>query len=398
MLRMRRSPADGGLVLVHPGRADGWWHLGGGRFAWHDGELLFVERADEVLALPVEGPLHVVPTGDGCVVTSPDAEIRIGAEVERGHPRDVRLGGVDARRIGLEWVTPGLELPLGARRSRRLRPFPAGRGAVWAADGWLYRSSGRAEVLGAEGAFLVGPRGAVLVGDDAFDRAAAPGRPLQPLPCPLAPPVRSSPDGARAQGVGPDGEGVTVDLVANRVVERHDAAPVGDGWLFPDGRLTVGGDTVRVGVREASWAVRGDRLAGPGGRVRDLRTGEPVGDGQVFLGATVATDAGFTTVHWETGEGLHLDPDGRVIGTFRLPLDEDDVVVDGVAEGGGARFGTAMGAGWRVTGSTVEPAEAPEVEHPEPPDGWEIPVEAEAVVHGRRWGWTTDGLLLVRPA
>lgn len=403
MLRLKPLPRDpsrlDGLALVHPGRADAWWHLGGHRFAWHDGDRLFVERGDEVLCLLAEGPVHVVPTDGGCLALTPSREFRIGSSVEEVDPRAARLGRPDAHRRGGEWVADGLDLPLGARRARSLRPFPTGRGAVWTADGWTYRMEDRPHALGPAGTFLVGPGGAVVVGDDdVFRHAAALGRPLAPLPCPLAAPVRFAPDGTRVDGVDPDGEGVAIDLRSLRVVERRDAVPVGGGWLLPDGRLLCDGALVRSGIREASWAVRDHLLAGPGGRIRDLRTGEVVGDAEVHLGATVATATGFCTVHWETGEGLCIDARGRAVAAFRIPLEEDDVVVDGRPDGEGARFGTALGRGWRVDGAVVDPAEPPEVERPEPPEGWEIPVEAETVVSGVRWGWTTDGLLLARPA
>lgn len=396
-MRLARSPRPGALALVHPGRADGWWHLGANRFAWHDGDHLFVETGDEVLVVPAEGPLHLVPADPGCLVTTPGAELRIGPTVERFHPREARLGAVDAHRERFEWEAAGLDLPLGARRSSTLRPFPTGRGAVWTANGWLYRhTDGAAALAAAPRHFLVGPGGALVTGDDAFTSGGAPGCPLAPLPCPLSDPIRFDPGGMRVEGIGPDGEGVAIDLVANRIIERRDAAPVGGGWLHPDGTLEVGGRVLRTGIREASWALSGSRLAGPGGRVWDLRKGEVLGDGEVALGATVATTTGFVTVHWETGAGSHLDFDGRVLGRFQIPLDEDDVVIDGRAEGDTAVFGTALGTGWRVQGHSVEATVAPEVERAEPPDDWELPVEGEAAVDGVRWGWTTDGLLLAR--
>lgn len=398
---LRLGP-DREIALVHPGRAERWLRLEDGRFAWHDGEHLFVEDGREVVVVPSpEDELQLFPNEGGCLAVGAGVEVRVQGQgdaltLTRGTPH-LRLGERDAIRAGGAWSIDGLDLSLGAQRARDLRPFPVGVGAVWTSDGYLYRLSARGlAAVGSAGRWLLGPHGALLVdGDDGWMAGAPPDRPVAPLPCPIGGIVAFAPDGAAVRGMDPDGQAVEIDLRTLQIVARREGLPLSQGWLTPEGELRVGGEVLRSGLREASWASREGRLAGPGGRIWDLERGAQVGSGTVELGATVATRAGFATAHWETGRGRHLDPDGQVLDRFQLPLDEDDVVVEATTEGGLAVFVTALGLAWRVDVAQVTAVPCPDVPEPaEPSDAWPLPVEAETA--DGRWAWTTAGLLLRR--
>lgn len=401
-LRLSRSINGHGFALLHPSRAEEWWWWGD-RAAWHDGEHMFVEQGEEILVVPLKGSVRAFETSNGLCARTDLTQVLVSeGRVERIDPRRQRVGERRAHRAPAgPWRLDGIHLPAGALRSRDLCPFPKGAGALWSSDGYLYRieAPGSVSVIGVTGSWRPGPLGAALVGDEgAWTRGAAPGRPLTDLPCDLVDPVRFASDGRSVAGICPDGFGVTIDLVTSTILERRDAIPVGErAWLQPSGVLVVRDLPVRMGIREASWAVAGDRLAGPGGRVWDLSRGVPVGEGEpIQLGATVSLPDGFASVHWENGEGVRVDRDGHVRERFRIPLDADDVIVDGEVLGGILHFGTAMGAGFAVDGRSITSCEPPEVARPEAPEGWPIQVEAQTQVGRIRWGWTTEGLLLAQ--
>jgi len=206
--------------------------------------------------------------------------------------------------------------------------------------------------------------------------------------------------GVRVVGLDADGEPRGWHLVHRTPVELG-------GWpLHPDVWLTEAGVVHHrhgrpgpEGLGEASWALHGERLAGPGKRVWDLRSGEPLSPpGSVALGLTVPWGQGFVTIDWETHEGRSVCAPPF---SFRLPLDADDVVTHGFVEGGWLHVGTALGTGWRVdhTGRVVAlegcpPAPAEHrpviVDTPVGP----LPMAGVATVAGRTYAWSSDGFLL----
>lgn len=218
--------------------------------------------------------------------------------------------------------------------------------------------------------FLEGPEGAALIRDgDAWTRAAAPRCDAQPLVEPLAVNpwgVRWSSGGGRLSVGDEYGATLVIDISTGREVERHvDALPVdGDGGLLhEDGRLEVGG--VRwVGIREATCAFDGRLLAGPGGVVWDLSTGERLFHAPVVpLGAVIPGER-WLLVPWDTGQGLWLDP--LTGATWPGPVFDDEP--DAAESHGGADLAVFSDL--------------------------DLPVQGCARVGSRIWGWSEDGLLV----
>jgi len=357
-------------VILHPGRADAWWHGPAGLARFDAGELW----AGEVhLSLPERPQLW--PTTDGWIARCGDEWIRIiGTRVERS--TRARYGEALTATRSSQWTLPPLELPSGAQTSPTLQPFPTGRGALWTHSGFVYRLTDRVTVVCAATTFIAGPQGACLAGH----RAAPPRGSARSIP-PLAGPVRWRPDGCALRGM--DGEEtLSIDL-ENGVVQRQTGVlPVSyDASLhLKSGEIREGETLLQWGVIEASCALRGPRLAGPGGVIWDLRIGAPLfRDPRILLGATVATPRGFATVHWETGRGQLLSPEGEHLDDIRLPLDEDDVI-SGAGEGG--TFRSAAGHSWTAEGVPCEPTRPREA-----------PSSAE--VDGRRFTWNDSGRLSV---
>lgn len=414
-------------ALLHPGRGRSWWWTATGP-AWTDGGRLWVVRGERVLVLPLEGEVDLEPLpGGGLVAWSAAGEVvhvgRAGAPTRSHVAADDEDGtvqvrnGADIRAVRrgtdwrVQWEETDVPLPEGATRARDLRPFRRGPGVCWRSEGWLYRMAMGARPrpvaeLGPEERWCVGPAGAVLLGGEGgWDRGAAPGHGVRPLPALLAGgEVRWSPDGRVVAGIDGEHTATWIDLDGGRVLETRPQAWPLDGqgrWLGRDGTLPESG----WHPREASWARADELLGGPGGRVWDLASGRPITPPVLRLGVTVTTPEAWATVDWETGEGTWVDPrTGRTGPRFRIPLAADDVVRGGRVEAG-VVVETAEGAHWRVEGDRVLPAEpARRYKRPEPalaafgrrkPD---LPLEGAARVGGRIYGWSTDGLLVAFPS
>jgi hypothetical protein len=210
--------------------------------------------------------------------------------------------------------------------------------------------------------------------------------------------VRWSADGLRVAGATPDGDAVVLDLARGRIAAQcRGALPLdADGTWLVDGEVRDGASIRRRGLREASWALSGHRLAGPGGVVWDLRTGTRLFDEPVVrFGAAIATPGRWATVDWETGAGVWFDPDsGEVRATFVLPLDEDEVV-DGGWFSDGATVALSSGRTFLLReNAPAEERAAPPPTRQQQPTRW---VEATTAVDGRIYGWNADGLLIGWP-
>ncbi len=357
-----------GWRLHHPGRAERWWLLPD-RWVWWDGALFWTRTATRATAHELaEAPDTVVPSGARLLVS--------GSRI---------------------WALEGL-------RAERLRPpLSLDDVRVWSDVGFVYRRTDKTRCVAVHsGPWRTGPRGALLGGDaQRWSWAAAPGRSAQRLEFPLSTehPVHWAPDGAGVAGVDADGRALRLDTRSGAVLRASTGAqPVDwDRDLPPEGGDVPDGPR---GLRHTSIARRGSLLAGPAGVCWDLETGHPCFEQPVVEpGATVATSADWVSVHWETGAGCCFDPrTGSVRARFALPLDADDVVTHGIADGASAVFGTALGAGWRVRTGAIEQATATRARRSHRPPGWgPLPVQGSATVEGRCWGWNDDGLLVSRP-
>jgi hypothetical protein len=357
-------------VILHPGRGDDWWHGPHGLAYTANGNFYAAGKQ-----IPLDGEPEVWATHRGWVVRSNASWYRIeGDEVHRSD-RD-RFGEEVTATRGRGWSIEGLPLPLGARHSPTLSPFPTGTGAAWSADGYIYRATDRIEVLCPGRDFSLGPLGAVRVGD----RAAPPGRCTQPIP-PLSASIRWRRDGTAL--CGHDGsDTVEIDLSSGEIRRRPGLLPVSyEAALHLDsGEIRCGDRVLQWGVIEASSALRGTRLAGPGAVIWDLQSGEPLfTDPRVQLGVTVAVPQGFATANWETGRGHLLSPDGEILSEIAVPLAEDDVLCAATVDG---TLLSAEGRAWTLDGSEVTPRPS------------RAPVHS-TVVDGRRFTWTDDGQLCV---
>lgn len=276
--------------------------------------------------------------------------------------------------------------PLGARRARS---FDDGTGFFWLHDGWAYRwePARRPSVVGhvGSGAVQCGPHGA-LIGWGTSAWGAAPRRSRVTLEAVLEPPsVRFSPDGKRVAGLSDVGP-VCLSLIDGRILDTYSGQPIDtEGTILRIGAIYRGDRVLLDGVHEASWDREGPLLAGPGGRVWDLRTGLAQSEDVVLFGATVIVGARIYTVDWDEGVGHILRADGTVEGRFSLPLHEDDVIVGGARIGDEALFVTAERRGFSVSERTVTETS--------PHDVAEKDV-GEAVIDGIRWRWSTEGWLL----
>lgn len=402
-----RDP-DRAPAILHPGRGDAWW-VSGGRVAWHDGAALWGVVGDDVRVAPCPPPRAVWATATGWRAWTARATVTldaVGSGVVAGRVGD----GLTVRRVDDAWVVDGAEVPEAVAVASAVWPFPVGRGLLFRSAGWLFRiEAGRiravAPATGKE-RVVIGPHGAFLIGDrDGFKLAGAPGRSASALPVRLradAWGVRWADDGGRVAGIGPDGRTARIDLRTG-AVDFAEGLPLDvDRTLGPDGAI-AGVDWPRAPVREASWARSGNRLAGPGGSVWDLRHATILGPAAVRLGATCAVDGRWATVDWESGDGAWLDADGTARGTFHLPLapgESVDGAVDGVFVTDADR-GLAVGPDGAIT--EVEPPPLPA-----PPRvaglrigkagadvaGARIAVEAAAEVAGRVLAWGTEGWLV----
>jgi hypothetical protein len=428
LIWLSKDLGAGSPTLAHPPRGVAWWRAGAARVV-HDGARAYVDLGDRVAVVPLGASPDVIRDGEDLLLTDAAGTAwRIGQGVSRHGGRCNREGThVEVHRPrGGSWVatTRGrpLALPQGATDARELWPWRSGPGLLWTTEGWLYRwpldGTPRAVAQIREGdAVLPGPGGAFLVGrGGAWTDGAPPGGSARALPVAVDAGdwgVRWSDDGMRIHGLDLAGEPVRVGLsgghapLAGLPLDAEGAVLLGDGTI-------AGAGAAVPGIREASWALDGRWLGGPGGVVWDLTTGKKLLDAPVLrLGATVATTAGWATADWEDGRGVWVDPaPGRVRDPFAVPLDEDDTIETGAAQGSVAVFTTANGVHWAVEGSRVtRTAKAPSPVPP-PPDpsfrvgrdglvvagrAFPLPVEAAVRVGGRVWAWSTDGLLVAIP-
>ncbi len=158
---------------------------------------------------------------------------------------------------------------------------------VWSDGAWLYRSRGGVVrcIGAAEDGFTVLQHGSVLVRDDSgWIAGAAPHGSCRALALELA-----------------------LD------------APL---TLFSAGRLLLSRDADDMEV------------------LFDLGRGRAV----ELLGPTVAGPDRWATVHWDTGRGRWFDPlTAQVLGTFTVPVADDDVLVAGELGEDGVQWRTAEG-------------------------------------------------------
>ena len=241
--------------------------------------------------------------------------------------------------------------------------------------------------------------GALAVGGDVARAAAAPGRSLQSLPWALRlDTLRFDEGGERVAGIAEEGTTRVLNLVT-RVAAVLPGVPLHpDVWLDRTGALCSVTSRRAMGLVEASCALSGPRLAGPGTRVWDLSSGEPLTPpGTIALGATCPWQEGFVTVDWESHRGWSVLAEPL---SFRLPLDDDDLVVAVAPDSDGVRCWSAEGHTFLVDGSGEVSRKAwsppPRREHKAdvPTPAGPLAEASTAVVGARRYAWSASGWLL----
>lgn len=222
--------------LCPPIEPESMWVGAGGPVVW-DGEALWISVGDRVVAMSCSSeptvicdPVHLLALceGDALTVTFPAGLLDL-RPLRPGHLHGVHT---HASCTATGWGVPGMTLPMGATRSRRLRPWPLEPGVAWVDTGWLYSMDERGTramgAIGAHEVFFVGPRGAMLVGiveEEAvlWHRCAAPGRPLRPLAEPVpSTDTRWSTDGERIAvfAATPEEQGaLRIDLVRGTALD-----------------------------------------------------------------------------------------------------------------------------------------------------------------------------------
>lgn len=346
---------------------------------------------------PVAGPIEV---RDGKVIAA------FGAfDTETGL---VQPGSRDPRviRNGDGWSWDGRALPAAAASG--WRPIAYDRGVLWADGGHIWRWTGgavRAVANAPRDARLsVGPTGGFAVGGDQYTQAAAPGHSAVVMPTPFDAThwgVRWSEDGEILFGVDAEGKGWSWDI-ARRALTSLPGLPL-DATTTVNDRVP-GFDRPIV---EASCALSGHLLAGPGGLVWDLRAEAPVADTPVIrLGTTFALSDRFGTLDWERGAGSWVDHQGVIVGDLQIPLDTDDALEQSWGEGDHGWVITSAGRAFRVgPDSITEADEAPEPPEPETVGrrtkhgidlGAALPFPADqaTIVGDRTFAWSQDGLLV----
>ena len=260
-------------------------------------------------------------------------------------------------------------------------------------------------VVRAHETVVVHPSGAVAIGAEATRLVGAPGRTPTPCPVPLAlSSVRFDDAGQRVIGTSDAGVSVGWRLTTRETFTRPGWPVHPDLWLDERGRVHhVDGSSHDLGMVEATAALNGPLLAGPGARVWDLRTGRAItAPNTVQLGVTAPFDDGFVTIHWETHEGWSV---ATRPWRFTLPLDPDDVPTHAVQHGDRLLVGTALGEGWSVGPAGAEGGRPERLPCPPPPPDDPAPVEVDtpegamtlagvAEVDGRTYAWSSDGFLL----
>lgn len=252
-------------LLAEVPSAPSWLGADGTRVGFAVGATLSIlgsERRDlelpgEVLAVaPTASRWTVVTRAATCLVDPASARVvslldpgERPVAIHPGAEELVAIGVPVNRRLGTD---DGRErfLPDGALRSRWLRPWLSGEGAAWIDMDHVYRVQG--DVVRAVGrvrgatAFLVGPRGALIVAGGDLAAGGAPGKLLVEIAQPVeVEDATFSPDGSRA--LAEDDEGaVEIELETGSVARRWEGEWVPAGyapgpvlWDVEAGRLLV---------------------------------------------------------------------------------------------------------------------------------------------------------------
>lgn len=437
-MRLGTGPGKGPRLYA-PGVPD-WIGADGAHVLWVLRDRLFVLSAKEVRVVELPDLVEdVVADRAGVVVALARGFVRVdvakGKVVaacldEEADPVTTRPG-VD---LGLFVRVPshklvdlatGTDVPLpdAATRARFFRPWASGRGAAWVDFDHLYRLGARIEAIGKApktAGLAVGPGGGCVVQLESDTLVAPPRGLAQKLGTKVnAASVRFHPDGREALAAHADGV-VRLDLAEGRVLEEWEGhlAPVGwapevrlldlDAGALLDGRREV----LMEGFAGARAALAGSTLAGPGGAVWELTTGERRGGG--WSGGACAID-GARAVHVDE-HGLALLGGGRV---RHAAVGDDDEVDWARLDGEAVVIGTAAGEVVRVsladgtarkpgrTKSPPRPPRAPEgVRWSEPEDpsavvvdgkAWPLPADGAARVGQEVWIWSDEGLLAQLP-
>jgi hypothetical protein len=405
-----------------------WWAVRDLIFVLDGDHVEATRLPDELVDCAVSNGVCACSTRYGAVRVDHAGEFGTALTVDHGEPIAV-LPGADCVLVvgvpehGLVPFDGGAPLPLpdASTRARWAAPFATGVGLVWIDMDLLFRmgDDGRPRALGRAGgtqAMVVGPGGAVLVAREEDTLCAPPGGELRTVGDPLDVAfARFAPDGKRALVADEDGV-VELDLRAGRVLRRWDGplTPVGytPGATWLDGRDGVvrdeHGRTLLHGFAGTGAATGGDWLAGPGGAVWSLATGERLRDG--LPPGVAATDGVRVVVADETD--VYVLDGGRF--AHDLTTDEQEVVELAAVFGDRIAVQTSSGAraDFGLTGEELgreaegdwlpEPPDHPDVRLSEPGDPSELaigdqtwPLAADGVceVAGQHWAWSIEGAL-----
>jgi hypothetical protein len=438
---MRLSLGTGPLPrLLAPGVPD-WIGADGVRVGWALRDRLFLRTGDhvDVVELPDEieevcaTPRRwTVALGNGFVRVDPATatvqELLLDDEAEplathAGEELGLFIEVPEHRLLRLADGRP-LPLPDAALRTRWIRPWATGIGAVWIDLDVVCRLGARVSVVGrapsTEG-LAVGPEGSLLVAIKGDAVVAAPRGLTVRVGLPLASETaRFSNDGLTVLAAFPDGV-VWIDLTTGAVRKKWEGAyvPVGfaPGPVLWDGErgtlVDAAGAVLLDGFAGATPAMAGPVLAGPGGAVWDLTSGTR---GVADLREGVCATDGERTVHVD-------DTDVRVLGGARFPHrlcgDEDavdaarldgDMLVVATLDGEVGRF-TLAGAPLDRTHQRfpwkAAPAPCPEGVTLPTEDAesvvavgdteWPLPADGAARVGNDLWIWSREGALFAVP-
>jgi hypothetical protein len=352
----------------------------------------------------VHGPERLlVVDANGRAARLRDASVSLSLD-----PRARRGWHNSADQVDGTWRTQ-LSLPLGAVRARRFEVLPHDHGVAWADSGWVYllqppaKPRPVAAITNAEHMRL-GPGGTVLIGHSdegelVWTRVRSRSGDIvaldQDVPDAL---LTWSPDGQWIHW-GDEEHAWTTHLETGRSTLCGLDHPIGhQARLCLDGTCVILGDGTRhddfFGL-ETCWNER-DELAGPGGRVWDLRAAAPVSQRLpegVFLRPTTAA------APW-----IHLAEDGtirrvglrgasdEVLG--QLPFD----AVDAWCDEDGPQFLDPRGACWGLRdGNPIARGPGLPPARPTPPrhtGAWAGLLPYALTLAGGVFAWNDDGLLV----
>jgi hypothetical protein len=344
---------------------------------------------------PVSGAIEV---RGGRVIAAIGAIDLISGDVQP--TRDPRL-----TRNSEGWRLDGAPLP--APAADGYRPIAFEGGVLWDHGGHVWRYTDRLRAVAnatRQARLSVGPTGSFAVGAGEYTEAAAPGHSAVPMDIKLDADhwgVRWSADGETLFGADADGKGWSWHIARRRL------SPLAGLPLDAETVVTDRIPGIEHPVVEASCALSGHHLAGPGGLVWDLREEAPVcGSPVIRLGTTFALADRFGTVDWEHGDGAWVDLRGAIIGEFRIPLDDEDAIEDSWGDADHGWIRTSAGRIFMVRPSGVsEEDDAPEPAEPATVGrltrngldlgiGLPLPADAAAIVGDRTFAWSQDGLLV----